>query len=153
MLPRRSYRLQASLAKKSLTIEQQLPSEPSTTRTKRKATAINPERKRKARKVSKNTETAVGKTSKTFTKSNPADINNKLLSLPTEIFDLVLKNVRSVHQASILVLTYSDYRQDNFEQIEQNMQDLSVALIPTSLQSRIRRGVFPFSHRKVYSQH
>jgi hypothetical protein len=28
-----------------------------------------------------------------------------------------------------------------------------VALIPTSLQSRIRRGVFPFSHRKVYSQH
>lgn len=98
MLPRRSSRLQASMAKKSLTIEQQLPPEPSPTRTKRKATAINPERKRKARKVSKKTETAAGKTSKTMTKFNPAHINNKLLSLPAEIFDLVLKNVRCAHQ-------------------------------------------------------
>jgi hypothetical protein len=86
------------MAKKLLTTEQQLPSEPSTTRTKRKATSINPERKRKARKLSKKTETTGGKTSKTFTKFNPAHINNRLLSLPAEIFDLVLKNVRSVYQ-------------------------------------------------------
>ncbi|KAM0243046.1 hypothetical protein ACHAP5_006918 [Fusarium lateritium] len=93
MSPRRSSRLQASVAKKMPTIEQQLLPKPSVSGTKRKATAIESQRKTKARKVLKTAETAVRETSKSFTNVSTANLKNRLLSLPAEIFDLVLENI------------------------------------------------------------